>query len=78
MYELAAGHRDQAEALLHAMERFANDGGMISEQVWEDTGEGTGSATPLLWAHAEYIVLLKSLVRNNVIDRPQIVSEHFR
>lgn len=77
VYELAAGRRDQAEALLHAMEKFANDGGLISEQVWEDTGEGTGSATPLLWAHAEYIVLLKSLVVGTVVDRPQIVFDRF-
>ena len=33
---------------------------MIPEQVFETTGEGTGSATPLAWAHAEYIKLLWS------------------
>ncbi len=78
MYELAAGHRDQATALLTAMYRFANAGGMISEQVWEDTGTGTDSATPLQWAHAEYILLYKSLAKGEAIDRPQIVADFFK
>ena len=34
-YELAAGRRDEAVRLLHAMESFAGDGGMIPEQVWD-------------------------------------------
>jgi len=40
--------------------KFANEGLMIPEQVWEHTGEGTGGATPLAWSHAEYIKLLWS------------------
>ncbi|MGB8647082.1 MAG: glycoside hydrolase family 15 protein [Anaerolineae bacterium] len=78
MYELAAGHRDQAAALLTAMEKFANAGGMIPEQVWEDTGTGTGSATPLQWAHAEYILLYESLAKGTVLDRPGVVSDFFK
>lgn len=39
---------------------FANEGGMLPEQVWEHSGEGTGAATPLAWSHAEYIKLLWS------------------
>jgi len=30
---------------------------LLGEQVWEGTGLPTGSARPLVWAHAEYIVL---------------------
>ena len=62
-YELAAGRRDQAERLLHTLEGFANEGGMLPEQVWDADdiperalfrGQATGSAMPLAWAHAEY------------------------
>lgn len=49
-----------ADETLKSYIGFANAGAMIPEQVWEHTGEGTGSATPLAWAHAEYIKLLWS------------------
>ena len=57
-YELAAGRRDQAIRLLHAMESLAGDGGMIPEQVWDAAdiperglyaGRPSGSAMPLVW-----------------------------
>ncbi len=66
-YELAAG-RDPMP-LIRAIEGFANQGGMLPEQVWdaEDIpaarmwlGGPTGSAMPLCWAHAEYITLVRS------------------
>ena len=41
---------------------------MIPEQVFEQNGEGTGSATPLAWAHAEYIKLLWSLEAKHNIE----------
>ena len=65
-YELAAGHFDEAQRLIEAMESSANEGGMIPEQVWDADdipdrglffGRPTGSANPLVWAHAEYIKL---------------------
>jgi glucoamylase len=62
-----------------AMELFANDGHMIPEQVWDgvgnnDTyhytiGQGTNSATPLAWSHAEYIKLLRSYSDQKVWDK---------
>ncbi|HDP90185.1 MAG TPA: glucan 1,4-alpha-glucosidase [Thioalkalivibrio sp.] len=76
-YELAAG-RDPLP-FIRALECFANDGGMLPEQVWEaepiparglTPGRGTGSATPLAWAHAEYIRLLRSRKDRKVFDRP--------
>src|SRR5512140_262734 len=51
------------------MEQFANDGGMISEQLWDDEdlpecgmkrGLPTGAAMPLCWSHAEYVCLVRS------------------
>jgi glucoamylase len=69
------------------MELFANDGLLISEQVWDgvgDTnphsyqpGDGTDSATPLAWSHAEYIKLLRSLSRPPVWDRYAPVAARY-
>lgn len=47
---------------------FANSGLMIPEQVFENSGEGTGSATPLAWAHAEYIKLLWSVENKHNVE----------
>jgi glucoamylase len=78
-YELAAGRRDEAERLLHVMESFANKGGLLPEQVWdrEDIperelyfGKPSGSAMPLVWAHAEYVKLRRSLKDGRVFDMP--------
>ncbi|HEY5911752.1 MAG TPA: glycoside hydrolase family 15 protein [Verrucomicrobiae bacterium] len=66
-YELAAG-RDPL-AFIRALEQFANEGGMLPEQVWDGEdipaarmrrGYPTGSAMPLCWAHAEYLSLVRS------------------
>ncbi|SPE62787.1 Glucoamylase [Verrucomicrobia bacterium] len=66
-YELAAG-RDPLP-FITAMENFANVGGMITEQLWDDDdlpegrmkrGQPTGAAMPLCWSHAEYIALVRS------------------
>ena len=37
-----------------------NAGGLLPEQIFEATGEGTGAATPLAWSHAEFIKLIWS------------------
>jgi glucoamylase len=78
-YELAAGNDDEARRLLGVMEAFAGDTGMMSEQVWDTDpiperdlfpGRPTGSAQPLVWAHAEHIKLLRSLSDGVVFDTP--------
>ena len=78
-YELAAGNRAGAEALLRALEGFASDGHLIPEQVWDApdiperelfTGRPSGSAMPLVWAHAEHVKLLRSLADGGVFDMP--------
>lgn len=76
-YELARGNRAGAEEALFAMEQFANEGLLLSEQVWEETGAGTGSATPLAWSHAEYIRLLASIVGGKVTDCPPPVAARY-
>ncbi len=78
-YELAAGHRQEALRLLHALESFANEGGLLSEQIWDAAdipprelfrGRPSGSAMPLVWAHAEYLKLRRSLQDGRVFDLP--------
>jgi glucoamylase len=78
-YELAAGRRDVAERLLHTLEASANEGGMIPEQTWDSPdipdrelffGRPSGSAMPLVWAHAEYVKLRRSLHEGRVFDMP--------
>src|SRR5579862_1299829 len=83
-YELAAG-RDIAP-LIKAYERFATVGQMMPEQVWDEAdrpgarlqkGLAAGSAVPLVWAHAEYLKLLRSAVDGKVFDRVEPVYERY-
>lgn len=85
-YELAAKRPREAEALMRAMEAFANDGGMIPEQVWDAPdiperelffGRATGSAMPLVWAHAEYVKLRRSLDEGRIFDLPPQTVERY-
>jgi glucoamylase len=78
-YELATGRRTQAEALARTLVAFANEGGLLPEQVWDAGdlperelffGKPSGSAMPLVWAHAEYVKLLRSLRDGRVFDTP--------
>jgi len=78
-YELAAGRPDEARRLLAALEASASSGGLIPEQIWDGEdiprrelflGRPSGSAMPLVWAHAEHIKLLRSLRDNAVFDMP--------
>lgn len=78
-YELAAGHPDTALDLMRTVEAFANQGGLISEQVWDAPdipeaelffGQPSGSAMPLVWAHAEYVKLARSLAAGQLFDQP--------
>ena len=75
-YELAAG-RDPLP-FIDAMEKFANEGGMLPEQVWDaddlpgekfKRGGPGGSAMPLCWTHAEYASLVRSLKDGVCFDR---------
>ncbi len=86
-YELAAGNRKEAERLTAALEGFANEEGLIPEQVWtaEDIpaqglffGRPSGSAMPLVWAHAEYVKLRRSLHDGRVFDMPTQPVERYQ
>ena len=74
-FELAAG-RD-VKPFIRAIEGFASATGLLPEQVWDEQdrpdifmflGRPTGSAMPLMWAHAEYIKLLRSVSDGRVFD----------
>ncbi|TRX48401.1 glucan 1,4-alpha-glucosidase [Fulvivirga sp. M361] len=66
------------ETYVKGMEHFANEGLMLPEQIWDgignnqthhyQVGEGTSSATPLAWTHAEYIKLVRSVSDQSVWD----------
>jgi glucoamylase len=84
-YEVALG-RDP-KPYLDAMLHFANDGGMIPEQVWDRAdptrvgfvfGQGTGSATPLVWSMAQFMRLAAAAHDGRVVEQPAVVAEHFR
>jgi len=83
-YELAAG-RDPMP-FISAMEKFANEGGMLSEQLWdaEDLPEGgmrrglpTGAAMPLCWSHAEYVSLVRSAHDGICFDRVEPAFQRY-
>ena len=85
-YELAAGNFERARQLLDTLSHFANEGGMIPEQVWDSDdiperelffGRPAGSAMPLVWAHGEYIKLCRSLHDEEVFDMPVQTRERY-
>jgi glucoamylase len=83
-YELAAG-RDP-KPYIKALEKFSSEGGMLPEQIWdrEDIpseqmffGKSAGSAQPLVWAHAEYLKLLRSTNDGQVFDTIPVVRDRY-
>lgn len=78
-YELANGNNEEALKLLHALENFSATVGLLPEQIWDKPdipkeglsfGEPSGSAMPLVWAHAEYVKLRRSIVDGQIFDLP--------
>jgi glucoamylase len=83
-YELAAG-RDPLPYIT-VLERMANQGGMLTEQLWDEgdlsdgsckCGQPTGAAMPLCWSHAEYISLVRSRRDGVVFDRIEPAYERY-
>jgi glucoamylase len=83
-YELAAGNN--VSKLIKTIENFSSIGGMLPEQVWDYAdlpaegmyfGRSAGSAQPLVWAHAEYLKLLRSVADGRVFDRISVVEERY-
>jgi glucoamylase len=83
-YELAAGH--DAKPFVRAMESLASATGLLPEQAWDRAdlpqaymfcGRPTGSAMPLMWAHAEYIKLIRSVRDGKVSDLIDDVAKRY-
>ena len=84
-YELALG-KNGVKPFIEAMEKFASPTGLVPEQVWDSKdipeehmyiGRSTGAAMPLMWAHAEYIKLLRSANDAQVFDTiPEVVERY--
>jgi glucoamylase len=86
-YELAAGRSQAAEKLLSVMEASTEGGRLLPEQVWDADdiperelfrGKPTGSACPLVWAHAEYVKLRRSLRDGKVFDQPPQTVQRYQ
>jgi glucoamylase len=69
------------------MEQFSNDTCLLAEQIWDGAdlpaahlrcGGPSGSAVPLLWAHSEYIRLLRSCDDGEVFDLIPEVAARYR
>ncbi len=83
-YELAAG-RD-VTPYVRAIEGFAHGVGLLPEQVWDEAdrpdlllwrGRPTGAAMPLMWAHAEYVKLLRSRHDGAIFDTVPEVADRY-
>ena len=83
-YELAAGH--DITSFIATYEAFSCCGQMVPEQVWDAPdlpdrgllfGRPAGSAMPLVWAHAEYLKLLRTAHDCKVFDRVDPVYERY-
>ena len=85
-YAVASGQ--DATPYLDAMQKMANSGHMLGEQVWDRKdspdpnrfriGESTGSATPLNWTCAQFVRLAVAAEEKKLPETPTIVSEHFQ
>jgi glucoamylase len=86
-YEIAAHNLNAAQADLVAMANTANEGDLLAEQVWDNqppsgqpgfvSGTATTSATPLAWAHAQFIRLAFDLAAGRLVEQPSIVAERY-
>ncbi len=86
-YDLAAHHVFEAKTHLLAIWRTANEGYLLSEQVWDNqppsgqpgfaAGTGTTSATPLAWEHAQFIRLAFDIAAGRLLEQPAIVARRY-
>jgi glucoamylase len=84
-YELAA--KRSPTPYIRAMEGLASKTGLLPEQSWDQAdrpqiymwlGQPTGSAMPLMWAHAEYVKLLRSTADGKVYDAIPEVAQRYQ
>lgn len=78
--------KEDPKPYLQAMLAAASTGGMLPEQVWDATpvperhlapGRPTGSAMPLVWAHAELIKLVTAIHRGRPVEYLRAVAARY-
>jgi len=83
-YSLSSGILN--EIYIKALEAFADPTGLLAEQIWDQPdspdgrmkfGRPTDAAMPLMWAHAEYIKLLRSVKEGQVFDLIPAVADRY-
>ena len=72
---------------LSSIAKAGNEGYMLPEQVWDENpysgqarflkGEGTFSATPLAWTHAQYVRLAWSVQAGSPVEQPSIAARRY-
>ena len=81
---LQAGEESLAD--LRAIWHCASQGGLLPEQVWDAApipslgllpGRASGSAMPLVWAHAEFLKLLVARERGRPVELLAAVEERY-
>lgn len=83
-YAVAAG--GDARPYLEAMSRMTGPGGLIPEQIWDsapiadfglEPGKPSGSAMPLVWAHAEFLKLLAARANGRAAELLDAVTQRY-
>ncbi len=85
-YAVAAGA--SGASYLASLAAAAGGSDMIAEQVWDgraptgaaccQAGEGTRSATPLLWSHAALVRLAWTIQAGRPVDQQAVVADRYR
>lgn len=84
-YDVAAGNLSGAQSLLQTMAGAANPGYQIPEQDWAGStgtggftfGQPDNSATPLMWALAQYVRLALDISAGKLLDTPAAVAARY-
>ncbi|MEV7623962.1 glycoside hydrolase family 15 protein [Actinoplanes sp. NPDC089786] len=79
------GEYDLNPARIRTMASAAGPGSMLPEQVWDgrpptryEIGTPTFSATPLTWAHAQFLRLARNVEAGRVTEQPAVVARRYR
>lgn len=84
--EVSAGRLEEAIKLRQVMEQQTGNGILLPEQVWDaedipqrglKNGKPAGSAMPLVWAHAEYLKLCRSIADKSIFDMPEATRTRY-
>ncbi len=86
-YEIAKGNFKRAKELLKAVINQSGENYLIPEQIWDEkdipkkflfNGRPTLGAMPLVWAHAEYLKLVRSLNDEKIYDCPKQTLKRYK